>query len=58
MSANIQRPTFMNIRIRTATTAQTPEEAARLAAYNRYLAELADEDAAAASASGRPGPPA
>jgi len=26
MSANIQRPTFMNIRIRTATTAQTPEE--------------------------------
>ena len=26
--------------------AQTPEEAARLAAYNRYLAELAEEDGA------------
>jgi hypothetical protein len=37
--------------------AQTPEEAARLAAYNRYLAELADEDSAEASASGRPGAP-
>ena len=38
-------------------TAQTPEEAARLAAYNRYLADLADEGAAEAPASGRPGSP-
>ena len=30
-------------------TPQTPEEAARLAEYNRYLAELAAEDAAEAS---------
>ena len=28
---------------------QTPEEAARLAEYNRYLAELAAEDTAEAS---------
>jgi hypothetical protein len=30
-------------------TAQTPEEAARMVEYNRYLAELAAEDAAEAS---------
>ena len=30
-------------------TAQTPEEAARLAEYNRYLAELSAEDAEASS---------
>ena len=30
-------------------TAQTPDEAARMAEYNRYLAELAAEDAAEAS---------
>jgi hypothetical protein len=30
-------------------TAQTPEEAARMAEYNRYLAELATEDAAEAT---------
>ncbi len=34
-------------------TAQTPEEAARLAEYNRYLATLASEDADAGSGAGR-----
>ncbi|HEY4929484.1 MAG TPA: hypothetical protein VIH95_10075 [Acidimicrobiales bacterium] len=34
-------------------TAQTPEEAARLAEYNRYLATLANEDADAGPGAGR-----
>ena len=36
-------------------TAQTPEEAARMAQYNRYLADLSDEDNASAAAGSGPG---
>ena len=37
-------------------TAQTPDEAARLAEYNRYLAELSAEDEPAASSGSPAGP--